>query len=306
MLAFGAAVASPEPPSSEDYAARGKPPVAAVEHVVIISVDGLRPDLALRANAPVMRSLLQEGAFSFWARTVEVSVTLPAHTSMLTGVTPAKHGVSWNSDLPERMSSFPAYPTILELAHRAGLVTEMIAGKSKFRTLNKPQTIDRVFVPPGTNTSASNTVVTGQALQLYAQGAVRPALSFIHFPDVDAAGHAHGWGSPEQIAAIEQTDFEIGRILAAVDRSTTIIIVSADHGGAGLTHRPNDPRSRHIPWIIAGPGVKHGFDLAQIESLEINTEDTAATALWLLGFTIPRYFDGRVVNAAFDGGASGH
>src|SRR5690242_4432633 len=74
-------------------------PIPAVEHVVLISIDGLRPDLALRANMPVLRRMLSEGSYTFWAKTTEVSVTLPSHTSMVTGVTPEKHGVTWNDDL---------------------------------------------------------------------------------------------------------------------------------------------------------------------------------------------------------------
>ena len=65
-------------------------PIPAIEHVVLISVDGLRPDLALRANMPSLRGMLREGAYTFWAQTVAVAITLPAHTSMLTGSCAAK------------------------------------------------------------------------------------------------------------------------------------------------------------------------------------------------------------------------
>ena len=54
--------------------------------VLLFSIDGLRPDVALRADAPSVRGLMREGAFTFWAQTTALSVTLPSHTSMLTGV----------------------------------------------------------------------------------------------------------------------------------------------------------------------------------------------------------------------------
>src|SRR4051812_40668933 len=41
-----------------------------VQHVVLISIDGLRPDLLLRAKAPSLRALLDRSAFSLWAQTV--------------------------------------------------------------------------------------------------------------------------------------------------------------------------------------------------------------------------------------------
>src|SRR5688572_265896 len=50
-----------------------------------ISIDGLRPDLLLGADAPNIRSLIERGSFTFWAMTTDVAVTLPSHVSMLTG-----------------------------------------------------------------------------------------------------------------------------------------------------------------------------------------------------------------------------
>src|SRR6188474_1499315 len=88
-----------------DTPAPATKPVAAVEHVIIISADGLRPDVLLRARTPNIRQLMDSGTFTMWARTVPQSITLPSHTSMLTGVTPERHRVLWNADLPE-----PVYP----------------------------------------------------------------------------------------------------------------------------------------------------------------------------------------------------
>src|SRR5436853_3541704 len=66
-------------------------PAPTVQHVVIISIDGLRPDMMLRNNTPVAKSLMRAGCFTMWARTTEVSITLPSHVSMLTGVVPERH-----------------------------------------------------------------------------------------------------------------------------------------------------------------------------------------------------------------------
>ena len=79
-----------------------------------------------------------------------------------------------------------------------------------------------------------------------------------------------------------------------------MVIVSADHGGAGLTHGADDARSRYIPWIIAGPGIKHGYDLTQRAEVEVRTEDSAAMICYLLGLPQPDYFDGRPIMAALE------
>ena len=274
-------------------------PVPAIEHVIVIIVDGLRPDLLLLADAPTMHAMVQGGAYSFWARTTDLAITLPSCTSMLTGVKPAKHGVTWNGALPADKQVYPADPTVLEMATRAGYVTALVAGKLKFATLCKPGTVTHVWVPPVPVIHDER--VTAEAVKLIE--ACRPALMCIHFPDVDAVGHAKGWGSPEQLAQVATTDAQIALVLAALDRAglrgSTLMLLTADHGGAGLTHGAGDMRSRHIPWVVSGPGVRKGYDLTRNAALQVNTEDTCATVCWLLGLPQQPDFDGKPVTAAF-------
>lgn len=279
-------------------------PVQGVKHVLLISIDGLRPDLALRANMPTLRGMLRDGSFTFWARTTDVSVTLPSHTSMVTGVSPSKHGVTWNDEAP-RKNRYPLVPTVMELASRAGYVTAMVAGKSKFATLAKPGVLACSFVPAPDVGVVSNEVVVARTEECIAESA--PDLLFVHLPDVDSAGHDRGWGSADQIAALEKTDTALARIFEALRRAgmqaSTVVILSADHGGAGLSHGPNDVRSQAIPWIIAGPGIRQGYDLSGTEGLNVHTEDTAATILYLLGLPRAGYLQGRAVMAAMKTGA---
>src|SRR5688572_15930647 len=72
----------------------------AADRALILSVDGLRPDVMLRADTPNIRALMDQGSFSLWARTTEASVTLPSHATMVTGVSPDKHKITWNGDVP--------------------------------------------------------------------------------------------------------------------------------------------------------------------------------------------------------------
>lgn len=275
------------------------PRVPRVERVLLISVDGLRPDVLLRADAPQMRALMAHGSFTMWARTTAVAVTLPSHVSMLTGLTPPHHGISWNSDLPLAHPIYPSQPTLFELAHRAGFTTAMATGKAKFRALAKPGTLDRVDVPP--DSTVSDEVVADTVVRWVRVDA--PQVMFVHLPGVDTVGHAHGWGSPEQLVAVAAADRAIGRILSALARrgvlDSTLVLVSADHGGAGLGHGPDDPRSRHIPWILAGPGVRRDYDLTREADLVVRTEDTFATLCAALGLDPGPGIDGRVVTAAF-------
>jgi len=72
------------------------------------------------------------------------------------------------------------------------------------------------------------------------------------------------------------------------------VIVTADHGGFGYIHWSGLPVDAHVPWIIAGPGVRRGHRV----QAPISTMDTAATAAALLGLSLPADAPGRVVEEA--------
>lgn len=261
---------------------------------LLVSIDGLRPDLMLRADAPNLRALMNEGCFSMWARTTEVSITLPSHTSMITGVVPTRHGILYNDDLPSRTPTHPLVPTLLTLAHAAGYSTALVAGKSKFSALATDATFHdyparhHEFVAEETASRAVS-IITASA----------PEVMMLHFGDVDGAGHKFGWGSAEQLEAIHRVDAALGTVLAALRArhvyESTVILATADHGGTGHWHGPNDPRARTIPWIAVGPSIRRDVDLTTERTLNINTEDTFATLCMLLGIQAPAGIDGHPV-----------
>jgi len=70
--------------------------------VVLISIDGLKPDYVLEADKhglkiPNLRRLVKEGAFATTVTGNMPTVTYPSHTTMVTGVSPSKHGIYTNS-----------------------------------------------------------------------------------------------------------------------------------------------------------------------------------------------------------------
>jgi hypothetical protein len=317
------------PKTESDRITAKKPPLVQPaaplgDRVCVISIDGLRPDLLLRARTPNLKSLCGTGAYTFWAQTTEVSVTLPSHVSMMTGVAPQKHGVDWNEAVTPIV--YPKYPTLLDEArkNRPGLTSAVIAGKKKFNTFTRPGVCDWSYLPDIGR--PDDTEVAAEAAKIIKQHA--PNILFIHFANVDQIGHADtkvyppeiygdnfgGWGSPDQMAAIQKADVAVGIVLQALAdkgvRDQTLIIVSADHGGQGFGHGRDDPRSRHIPWIASGPHVRQvpnyigldqqGFDLTRIGKLIVNTEDTFATACYFLGIPMSPDIDGRPVVEIFE------
>jgi hypothetical protein len=67
-------------------------------HVIVVSVDGLKPEYYLeeRWPTPAMRQILMRGAHAVAVRSIFPSLTYPAHTTMATGALPARHGV-WSN-----------------------------------------------------------------------------------------------------------------------------------------------------------------------------------------------------------------
>jgi len=275
----------PEPTSTPAPTATARPNVA---RVLIVSVDGMRPDAIALAPMPVLQSLMQTGAYSLTAQTIFPSTTLPAHTSMLDGMCPSKHGITWDTYEPDK--GYALGTSLFDLAHASGLRTIMVVGKDKLRQITDPASTD-VFQ----YVNDPDTVVAQRAATLIPQGF---GLFFVHLPSPDLEGHAYGWLSSQQLSALRHSDDAIQTLLTALDqaglRQSTLIIVTADHGGHDTTHGTWQPEDMTIPWIINGPGIQP----KQLASA-INTTDTAATAAWALGLSQPTEWSGHPVLEAF-------
>jgi len=264
-------------------------PRPTVKRVLIISIDGLRPDAIALAPMPNLTALMDSGAYTLVAQTIFPSVTLPAHASMLTSLCPAQHGVNWNDYIPE--NGYAKGTSIFALARQAGLYpTIMIVGKKKLRQITPPDTTDYFqFV------NDRDSVVIQQAIPILKNGF---ALAFIHLATTDDMGHNYGWLSAQQLNVIYHADEAIKTLLTALEeaglRQDTLIIVTADHGGHEQTHGSRLPEDMTIPWIISGPGV-----IPQKITAPVSTTDTAATAAWALHLSPPSDWIGRPVTEIF-------
>ncbi len=237
---------------------------------------------------------MKDGCWTWTAQTIVPSSTLPSHVSMLAGVPPAVHGVTWNSDRPEKGPL--QVSTVFSVAKSRNLTTAMVVGKTKLRLLDEPGTVD------------ADCFVEGDA-EAVAQGALEiigqldPDLLFLHFAQPDAAGHENGWGdtragiapSAEYLSALRACDAALGtlvrRLKAGRRWDRTLMILTADHGGHAKNHGSADPQDTTIPWIAAGPLVEARGPLRPA----VRTVDTAATALAALGVAVPISWTGRPV-----------
>jgi arylsulfatase A-like enzyme len=105
--------------------------------------------------------------------------------------------------------------------------------------------------------------------------------------------------------AIAQADQSLGQLFDLLDEmkltDSTFILLTADHGGHGRSHGPEDPRSRTIPWIAVGPGIRKNFDLTLLGAdSQIETYDTFATTCTMMGIPIQRKVKGKFIPQILD------
>lgn len=270
--------------------APGKTPADAV---VVVSIDGLRPDVISPSTKSLHRLYLQ-GASARVARTINKSATLPSHASMISGVDSTEHGLDFNAYRPEHANINRA--TIFSVAHAAGFPTFMFVGKAKLKhLLSKPS--DAQLKVAGIHCKR---VVKEAMPQLQK---IKRGLIFLHFANPDSAGHRHGWMTDEYMEAVQAADECLGDVMATIEESgrmsRTLLVVTADHGGHGRSHGTRMEVDQRIPWFAWGGSARRGRT-----ERPVHTFDTAATVITALGLAVPSQMHGHAVGEAL-GTASG-
>lgn len=274
--------------------------VRGVEHVVVLGGDGMG-SVAFRAtNAPVMHRLMREGAYTLKARGVIPTSSSPNWASMIMGAGPEQHGVTsneWQTNkfeiAPLAMNQWGLFPTIFGVLReqRPKAVLVAVHDWDDFGRLLERPAMDVVEHVKGSPATAR------RAIEVIKQR--QPTFTFVHFDDIDHAGHSSQWKSDAYYAAVEMVDGLMGEILAAIDSTSmkgkTLVLVTADHGGIGTKHGGMTQVELDIPWILHGPGVAKGKQL----STQVNTYDTAATIAHAFGLKTPSCWIGKPVTEAF-------
>jgi len=166
------------PPFTTSALTRATPNGAVTNHVIVVSVDGLRPDAIARFNAVTISRLMRGGSHSLDARTITLSKTLPSHTSMLTGELAEEHGVVWNSDQTDVRGTVEI-PTVFSIARLKGFHTAAFFSKAKFNHLAPEGTLDHSQAPEGARPWSADRTLTDVEVQS-AMEAVIAALATEH------------------------------------------------------------------------------------------------------------------------------
>jgi predicted AlkP superfamily pyrophosphatase or phosphodiesterase len=254
-------------------AAHRTPPVVPL---VLMSIDGLRPDYVLEADRyglriPELRRLLCEGAHAQGVRGVLPTITYPSHTTLVTGVSPARHGILANrpfDPLGQNSDGWFWYAediraeTLWDAAADAGLTTASVdwpvtvgarirwnvpqvwrAGTADDGKLSRAVStagllheVERAVGPwPAGEAWKVEDDRRKAAFSVYLLETKKPDLHLCYFSSLDEAQHATGPGSPQALAALEEIDQLIGWLRSAAEkrsRGPVHIAVVSDHGFA--------------------------------------------------------------------------
>jgi predicted AlkP superfamily pyrophosphatase or phosphodiesterase len=266
-LAFAALFVSscrePAPPAPTTAQSSQHHP--ALRSLVVISIDGLRHDyLDDRAHAlPNLRRLRDGGARARTVRSVWPSVTYPAHTTLVTGVTPARHGIISNvvfDPFEKNEAGWYWYasdirvPALWDVATDAGIdvanATWPVTVGARIRW-NLPQfwrakndedeKLLAALSTPGLFAEAARAApMPGEHRDdraradagLFLLKEKRAGLTFVYLTDLDNVQHEHGPMSKEAWTTLERIDGFVGEILAAATASLPrfAVAIVSDHG----------------------------------------------------------------------------
>lgn len=247
--------ASPYPPLAALPAAA----VAGARHVVLLVIDGLGYDDLVRRGGQLRRHLVGR------LTSVFPSTTASAIPTFMTGLAPLAHGLTgWHMYFRE----IGAIAAPLPFRLRAGRSTLREAGVTPADVFGLEPLFDRLPLPchvvsPKTLVDSDfNVALSGTArrhgyqslddlLGVLVALMEAPARSYIHayWPQHDSLAHQYGIGSRQVAEAFDRFDAGFPRLVAAAQRTGSVVIVTADHGFV-------DTSAQETIDLDAHPGVR--------------------------------------------------
>jgi tetratricopeptide (TPR) repeat protein len=272
---------------------------AAQPNLVLITVDTLRADhLGCYGNTtiktPVLDSLAQKSLF-FENAICAAPLTLPSHTSLMTGRYPIHHGTRDNAgrvrDQEQTLAEILkakgyhnyAFVSGFPLEHRFGLNQGFDVYNDEF------QRIEGRPLDFGSERNAES--VADAFLKLSKKP---PFFAWIHFFDPHAPYLNGGYNGE-----IEFVDKQLARLIAKINLNDTFVAVAGDHGEGLGEHKEWTHRiflydtTMHVPFFIAGPSIKPEKINAQVRLI-----DFVPTILSKMNFEAPKNIDGVILPAA--------
>ena len=231
--------------------------------VILISIDGMRPDGLQQCGNPYLEELKKTSSYTFTAQTVLPSITLPCHLSMFHSVPPTRHGTPNNSYVT------PVRPIngLFEVLKAAGKNCTMYYGWEPLRDIARPGSLISAEYVNAYAFEHTDGVLTDRALDYIAKG--HPDFVFLYMVETDEkGGHDSGWMTPTYLDYISCAINNVKKVIETVGDEYHVI-VTADHGGHDRCHGTDLPEDTTIPMIFHGTSFKDAEELSGVSILDI-------------------------------------
>ena len=214
--------------------------------VILISIDGMRPDGLKTCGNPYVKEMEKICAYTYTARSMNPSVTFPCHFSMTHSVTPQRHGILSNTYVPQVRPVKGIFEKIADV----GGVSAMFYGWEPLRDIARPGSLTYATYINAYAEESSDTVLTDAAIARIKSDA--PNFVFLYMVETDEkGGHDNGWMSEEYLRRISIAIDNVKRVIETFG-DTYSVIVMADHGGHERSHGSEMPEDMTIPLFFYG------------------------------------------------------
>lgn len=231
--------------------------------VILISIDGMRPDGLKECGNAYVSELEKMSAYTYSASSMIPSVTLPCHYSMAHSVTPQRHGIITNTYVPEVRPVKGLFERIKE----SGGKSAMFYGWEPIRDIARPGSLVHAKFMNYRAKESVDTELTNECDKIISE--FHPDFVFLYLVDTDdKGGHDVGWMSEEYLRRISIAIDNVKRITEKYSSEYHVVIM-ADHGGHDRTHGHNIPEDMTIPFFFIGESFKKGEIKEQLSLLDI-------------------------------------
>lgn len=234
-----------------------------MKKVILISIDGMRPEGALGCKNDFVKYLMENGTYTLDARTVMPSVTLPCHLSLFYSVSPDRHGTLTNTYVT------PVRPVkgLFQSIERAGGKCAMFYGWDPIRNVCDFSSLKYSHYINAFEDEHVDGLLTDEAERVIDK--YHPDFVFLYLVDTDDfGGHGSGWMTEPYFDCISYAFDCVKRVYEKYGNEYEILI-TADHGGHDRGHGTDMPEDMTIPMFFIGEDFEKGKELHDVSILDL-------------------------------------
>lgn len=232
--------------------------------VVLILVDGMRPDGLLGCGHPFVEELLSKSTHCMTAQTVMPSVTLPCHMSLFHSVRPDRHGILSNTYVPQVRPVVGLFDQLDMYGKKCAFFNTW----EELRDLSRPDHLHTYVCINQHKQANTDRLITKMAVEYIK--AEEPDFLFLYLGETDeVGGHSCGWMSETYMKSVNNATACVEEVYRNLPEGYTLMLV-ADHGGHDRSHGADIPEDMTIPVIFCGAPFEAGKALPECSILDVS------------------------------------